>query len=53
MDLTELGRFAVNGMKEGRFVISQNLDQAGRLLHARADAVANGQLPPSALEGIA
>ncbi|MGO9342837.1 MAG: SDR family NAD(P)-dependent oxidoreductase [Acidimicrobiales bacterium] len=53
MDLTELGRFAVNGVKEGRFVIGHNLDQAGRLLHARADAIAKGQLPPSALEGIA
>ena len=53
MDLVELGRFAVNGVKEGRFVISHNLDRAGLLLHARADAIANGQLPPSALEGIA
>jgi NAD(P)-dependent dehydrogenase (short-subunit alcohol dehydrogenase family) len=53
VDLTELGRFAVKGVKEGRFVIGHNLDQAGRLLHARADAIAGGRLPPSALEGIA
>jgi NAD(P)-dependent dehydrogenase (short-subunit alcohol dehydrogenase family) len=53
VDLTELGRFAVNGVKEGRFVISHNLDRAGRLLHARADAIADGRLPPSALDGIA
>ncbi len=53
VDLKELGRFAVNGVKEGRFVISHNLDHAGRLLHARADAIAKGELPPSALEGIA
>ncbi len=52
VDLTELGRFAVRGVKEGRFVISHNLDQAGRLLHARADAIAQGALPPSALEGL-
>jgi NAD(P)-dependent dehydrogenase (short-subunit alcohol dehydrogenase family) len=52
VDLAELGRFAVQGVKEGRFVISHNLDQAGRLLHARADAIANGELPPSALEGL-
>jgi NAD(P)-dependent dehydrogenase (short-subunit alcohol dehydrogenase family) len=52
VDLTELGRFAVNGVKEGRFVISHNLDRAGRLLHARADAIANGELPPSALDAI-
>jgi hypothetical protein len=52
VDLSELGRFAVRGVKEGRFVISHNLDQAGRLLHARADAIAQGALPPSALEGL-
>ncbi len=52
VDLRELGRFAVNGVKEGRFVISHDLDRAGRLLHARADAIAKGHLPPSALEGI-
>jgi hypothetical protein len=51
--LRELGKFAVQGVKDGRFVISHNLDQAGRLLHARADAIAKGDLPPSALEGIA
>ena len=52
VDLAELGRFAVQGVKEGRFVISHNLDQAGRLLHARADAIADGELPPSALDGL-
>ncbi|MGH7733940.1 MAG: SDR family NAD(P)-dependent oxidoreductase [Gemmatimonadales bacterium] len=49
VDLTELGRFAVRGVKEGRFVIAHDLDAAGRLLHARADAIARGELPPSAL----
>ena len=34
VDLAELGRFAVRGVKEGRFVISHDLDRAGRLLHA-------------------
>ena len=38
--------------KDGKFVISHNLDAAGRLLHARADAIARGELPPSALEGM-
>ncbi len=52
VDLDELGRFAVQGVKDGRFVISHNLDAAGALLHARADAIADGQLPPSALEGL-
>jgi NAD(P)-dependent dehydrogenase (short-subunit alcohol dehydrogenase family) len=50
VDLTELGRFAVRGVREGRFVVSHNLEAAGRLLHARADAIARGELPPSALE---
>jgi NAD(P)-dependent dehydrogenase (short-subunit alcohol dehydrogenase family) len=53
MDLQELGRFAVNGVREGRFVISHNLDGAAHLLHARADAIAKGDLPPSALDAIA
>jgi NAD(P)-dependent dehydrogenase (short-subunit alcohol dehydrogenase family) len=52
VDLAELGRFAVRGVKEGRFVIGHDLDRAGRLLHARADAIAAGALPPSALEGL-
>jgi len=52
VDLDELGRFAVQGVKDGRFVISHNLDAAGALLHARADAIARGDLPPSALEGL-
>jgi NAD(P)-dependent dehydrogenase (short-subunit alcohol dehydrogenase family) len=46
MDLNELGRFAVQGVKDGRYVIGYNLDDAGALLHARADAIARGQLPP-------
>lgn len=49
VDLAELGRFAVQGVKEGRFVIGHDLDRAGRLLHARADAIAKGELPPPAL----
>ncbi len=52
VDLDELGRFAVQGVMDGRFVISHGLDAAGALLHARADAIARGELPPSALEGL-
>lgn len=50
VDLLELGRFVLAGIKDGRFVISHDLDRAGKLLHARADAIAAGQLPPSAME---
>jgi NAD(P)-dependent dehydrogenase (short-subunit alcohol dehydrogenase family) len=52
VDLKELGRFAVRGVKEGRFVITHDLESAGRLLHARADAITKGELPPSALSGL-
>jgi NAD(P)-dependent dehydrogenase (short-subunit alcohol dehydrogenase family) len=45
-DLGELGRFAVAEVKRGSFVIGHNLDDAGALLHARADAIARAQLPP-------
>jgi NAD(P)-dependent dehydrogenase (short-subunit alcohol dehydrogenase family) len=46
MDLLELGRFAVDGVTRGDFVIGHDLDEAGALLHARADAIARGELPP-------
>jgi NAD(P)-dependent dehydrogenase (short-subunit alcohol dehydrogenase family) len=49
MDLLELGRFAVRGVMAGSFVIHWNLDEVGQLLHARADAIAKGELPPHAL----
>jgi NAD(P)-dependent dehydrogenase (short-subunit alcohol dehydrogenase family) len=45
-DLHDLGRFVVSGVKDGRFVIGHSLDDAGRLLHARADAIGQGVLPP-------
>jgi NAD(P)-dependent dehydrogenase (short-subunit alcohol dehydrogenase family) len=50
VDLLELGRFVLAGIKAGKFVISHDLDRAGKLLHARADAIAEGALPPSAME---
>ena len=45
-DLAELGRFVVAEVKAGRYVIGHDLDDAGVLLHARADAIAKGSLPP-------
>ncbi len=45
-DLGELGRFVVAQVKAGRYVIGHDLDEAGTLLHARADAIARGELPP-------
>jgi NAD(P)-dependent dehydrogenase (short-subunit alcohol dehydrogenase family) len=46
VDLQALGRFVLNEIKRGAFVIGRDLDEAGALLHARADAIANGLLPP-------
>ena len=45
-DLNELGRFAVAQLQSDNFVIGRDLDKAGELLHARADAIAAGALPP-------
>ena len=45
-DLDALGRFVLDGVKAGRFVIAHDLDQSATLLHARADAIGRGELPP-------
>ena len=45
-DLSELGRFVVAEVKKGSYVIGRDLDGAAALLHARADAIGKGQLPP-------
>ena len=50
VDLLELGRFVVAGVKAGKFIIGYDLDRAGKLLHARADAIAEGELPPNMME---
>lgn len=46
VDLVDLGRFVLARLREGRFVIGHDLDRAAQLLHARADAIARGELPP-------
>ena len=33
-------------IKAGKYVIGHDLESAGALLHARADAIAAGELPP-------
>ena len=45
-DLDELGRFVVEGVREGRYIIGHNLDETAELLHSRADAIGRGDLPP-------
>jgi NAD(P)-dependent dehydrogenase (short-subunit alcohol dehydrogenase family) len=49
MDLHELGRFCVAGVKRGDFVIGHGLDESAALLRRRADAIGEGRLPPAAL----
>jgi NAD(P)-dependent dehydrogenase (short-subunit alcohol dehydrogenase family) len=49
MNLLELGRFVVRGVKAGDFIIGHGLEEAAAMLHARADAIAEGRLPPAAL----
>ncbi len=49
MDLLELGRFCVQGVLRGDFVIGHGLDEWRELLHTRADAIGAGRLPPPAL----
>src|SRR5437868_5370161 len=51
VDVVELGRFVLQQIKEGKFVIGHDLERAGDLLHARADAIAKGELPPTMAEG--
>jgi NAD(P)-dependent dehydrogenase (short-subunit alcohol dehydrogenase family) len=45
-DLHELGRFVMEGVKRGDYIIGRNLDGTAELLHRRADAIARAELPP-------
>jgi NAD(P)-dependent dehydrogenase (short-subunit alcohol dehydrogenase family) len=45
MDTYELGQFCVHGVKEGRFVISYDLDDVRAMLHRRADEIGDARLP--------
>lgn len=47
MDVNELGRFAIERLKAGDYVIGHDLDRAADLLHRRADAIGAAQLPPT------
>jgi NAD(P)-dependent dehydrogenase (short-subunit alcohol dehydrogenase family) len=46
MDVDELGVFCVDGIKEGRYIISHDLDEVSEMLHQRADAIGRAELPP-------
>ncbi|HTU40020.1 MAG TPA: SDR family NAD(P)-dependent oxidoreductase [Acidimicrobiales bacterium] len=49
MDLRVLGRFCVDGVKRGDFIIGHGLDECADMLHRRADAIGAAKLPPAAL----
>jgi NAD(P)-dependent dehydrogenase (short-subunit alcohol dehydrogenase family) len=49
MDLRQLGRFCVEGVRRGDFIIAYGLEEAASMLHRRADAIGAGRLPPAAL----
>jgi hypothetical protein len=45
-DVVELGRFVLAEIAKGSYVIGHDLERSAALLHARADAIAAGALPP-------
>lgn len=51
-DIGELGTFAVDGALRRDFVIAHDLDETAALLHRRADALGQAELPPSHRLGI-
>jgi hypothetical protein len=52
MDLDKLGRYVIDGVKKGDFIIAFDLDRTGELLHRRADEIAQAQLPEAHQLGI-
>jgi NAD(P)-dependent dehydrogenase (short-subunit alcohol dehydrogenase family) len=49
MDTVELGRFVISQVKADKYIIGMKLDEVAEMLHARADAIATGDLPPAHL----
>lgn len=49
VDLNWLGEQVLAGLDEGRYILGPDTARFGGLLHARADAIAEGQLPPTLL----
>jgi NAD(P)-dependent dehydrogenase (short-subunit alcohol dehydrogenase family) len=45
VDLAELGRFVIRGIRNGDYVIGHGLEEWAALLHKRADAIGRGELP--------
>jgi NAD(P)-dependent dehydrogenase (short-subunit alcohol dehydrogenase family) len=49
VDLDWLGAKVLEDLDEGRYILGPGSDRFGPLLHARADAIAKGELPPTLL----
>ncbi len=49
VDLDQLGSWVLDGLAEGRYILGPDTERFGTLLHARADAIAAGDLPPTLL----
>jgi NAD(P)-dependent dehydrogenase (short-subunit alcohol dehydrogenase family) len=49
VDLDWLGARVLDDLHEGRYILGPDVDRFGNLLHARADAIAHGGLPPTLL----
>ncbi len=51
-DLVELGRSALQGIREGRFIISLDPAASGELMMRRAEKIGRGELPTIKRDGI-
>jgi NAD(P)-dependent dehydrogenase (short-subunit alcohol dehydrogenase family) len=49
VDLNWLGMKVLEDLDEGRYILGPDAGRFGSLLHARADAIAKGELPPTLL----
>ncbi len=49
VDLDRLGAKVLDDLDDGRYILGPDVDRFGNLLHARADAIAHGDLPPTLL----
>jgi len=49
VDLDRLGAQVLDDLARGRYILGSDSDRFGPLLHARADAIGQGELPPTLL----
>jgi NAD(P)-dependent dehydrogenase (short-subunit alcohol dehydrogenase family) len=49
VDLDQLGAKVLDDLAQGRYILGSDADRFAPLLHARADAIGRGELPPTLL----